>query len=67
MSLIGLEPQHTHPAVQALYDKMTELGMIEKETPEMTDAKKMAQCNATPGYKWDSVKRACVKVESSDV
>ena len=67
MSLMGLEPQHTHPAVQALYDKMAQLGMIEPETPEMTDAKKIAQCNATPGYRWDSAKHACVKFESSSV
>ena len=63
MSLIGLEPQHTHPAVQDLYDKMAELGMIEKETPEMTDAQKIEKCNATPGYQWDSAKHACVKIE----
>ena len=63
MSLIGLEPQHTHPAVQDLYDKMTELGMIEKETPEMTDAQKIEKCNATPGYRWDSAKHACVRIE----
>tara|TARA_R100000458_G_C8269477_1_gene244223 strand:+ start:1452 stop:2429 length:978 start_codon:yes stop_codon:yes gene_type:complete len=62
MGLIGLEPQHVHPAVQDLYDMMAALGMIEKETPEMTDAKKIAQCNATEGYRWDWSKHACVKI-----
>ena len=67
MGLIGLEAQHVHPSVQALYDKMVELGLMEKETPEMTDAKKIAQCNATPGYRWDTELNACVPInEDSD-
>jgi hypothetical protein len=62
MSLIGLEPQHVHPSVQALYDKMVDLGLMEKETPEMTEAKKIKQCNSTTGYRWDTEKNACVPI-----
>ena len=62
MGLIGLEPQHVHPSVQALYDKMVELGLMEKEAPEMTEAKKAQVCNATTGYRWDTESRACVPI-----
>jgi hypothetical protein len=62
MGLIGLEPQHVHPAVQALYDKMVDLGLMEKDRGEMTEAKKAEICNATTGYRWDSQSKSCVPI-----
>jgi len=64
MTAIGLPGQHTHPDVQALYDKMEKLGMIERTRPEQeswTEAQKKAHCEAKEGWSWDSKLQACVK------
>ena len=64
MTAIGLPGQHTHPDVQALYDQMEKLGMIERTRPEQeswTEAQKKAHCEAKEGWSWDSKLQACVK------
>jgi hypothetical protein len=61
MSAMGIPSQHTHPDVQALYDKMTQLGMIEKEHGEDID---QASCEAM-GYRWDAGLQACFKSDGT--
>jgi hypothetical protein len=57
LAMMGIPGQHTHPAVQALYDKMVKLGMKEQEHGEDIT---QAACEAK-GYKWDEGLQACFK------
>ncbi len=64
MSKLGMPHQYTHPTVQALYDKMEKLGMIDNR-PEQelwTEAQKKADCESKPGWRWDTEAKACVPI-----